>query len=197
MRIIGIGLLTAFLWQATTQSFVLGLVTKSSRSLCPEPRLWHWQHQEKRLKSRTSTRSILGMVPKFDKAAQKWIPTSADETAAAGYGKIKSLLLHGPYPFFQRVFQEDNYEQAVLKFMSSDKCGRIEAQGNMDAYLANPSDWAYNRIETEKSGGKKKPDYTVLDSKKLTLTLVWSTIVLSLAGRAIYSITTGEPFNLH
>lgn len=77
----------------------------------------------------------LHMAPKFDKSTERWIATSPEETAEAGYGIGKTLLLQGPKPFFHRLFQPDDYEQAVLKFMAVEKVSREQAQGNMDAYL--------------------------------------------------------------
>jgi hypothetical protein len=50
-------------------------------------------------------------------------------------------------------------------------------------------------MEEEKKG--IKIDYTKLDSKTAIKTVVWSVIVVGLVGRTIYSITTGESFNLH
>lgn len=73
----------------------------------------------------------LFMAPRYDKTTDKWVASSAEEGPGAGYGITKTLLLHGPEPFFQRVFKPDDYEQAVLKFMAGDKCSRDEAQGNM------------------------------------------------------------------
>jgi hypothetical protein len=74
------------------------------------------------------------MAPKWD--GEKWVPTSPEEGPEAGYGPGKTLLLQGPKPFLTRIFQPQDYEQAVLKFMAGDKCSRDEAQGNMDLYLA-------------------------------------------------------------
>jgi hypothetical protein len=79
--------------------------------------------------------SSLSMAPKYDKTTQKWSVSKAEEGPEAGYPPSRTLLLHGPKPYFQRIFTPDDYEQAVLKFMSGDKCSRDEAQGNMDAYL--------------------------------------------------------------
>ena len=76
----------------------------------------------------------LGMAPKWD--GDKWVPTSDAEGPSAGYGPGKTLLLHGPIPFYNRIFKADDYEQAVLKFMAGDKVDRTEAQGNMDFYLS-------------------------------------------------------------
>jgi hypothetical protein len=79
--------------------------------------------------------SSLSMAPKYDKSTQLWAPSKPEEGPEAGYSPSKTLLLHGPKPYFQRIFTPDDYEQAVLKFMSGDKCSRDVAQGNMDAYL--------------------------------------------------------------
>jgi hypothetical protein len=165
------------------------------------------------------------MAPKYDEATQKWSPTTPEDGPEAGYGPTKTFLLHGPKPFLQRIFTPDDYEQTVYKFMAGEKCSRDVAQGNMDAYFrsklaqrssgtrnlqslprisltvlfsswpSDPPDWAYNRMEEEKKG--IKIDYTKLDSKTAIKTVVWSVIVVGLVGRTIYSITTGESFNLH
>lgn len=78
--------------------------------------------------SRVVGHTALDMAPRFDKKAQKWFPTKPEEGPEAGYPVSRTLLLHGPKPFFQRVFNNDDYEQAVLKFMAGDKCDRDEAQ---------------------------------------------------------------------
>jgi hypothetical protein len=78
----------------------------------------------------------LTMVPRFDPTVQKFVPMDLEqEGPAAGYPPIGTLLRQGPQPYFQRVFNTEDYEQAVLKFMAVEQCSRNEAQGNMDAYL--------------------------------------------------------------
>ena len=104
----------------------------------------------------------------------------------------QDFLLQGPKPVFTRLFQQDDYEQAVLKFMATDGCDRITAQGNMDAYLRNPQDWMFNRMEEEKRGVKY--NYTNLQPKEIVLVLVWSTIVGAVVGRALYSLAMGVDF---
>ena len=47
-------------------------------------------------------------------------------------------------------------------------------------------------MEMEKRGIKR--DYVTLDKKALLLTLVWSTIVLTVGGRAVYSLVNGVDF---
>ena len=81
----------------------------------------------------TTTTTTLRMAPKWD--GDQWVATTPEEGTDA-YPAYKTLLLHGPIPFYNRVFKAGDYEQAVLKFMASDKCDRLEAQGNMDFYLA-------------------------------------------------------------
>lgn len=57
----------------------------------------------------------LHMAPRYDKKNARWMPTSSAEGPEAGYGIGKTLLLRGPKPFLHRLFQPDDYEQAVLK----------------------------------------------------------------------------------
>ena len=139
--------------------------------------------------TRKST-TLLHMAPQFD--GEKWVATSDAELPTAGYGMGKTLLLQGPKPFLTRLLQPDDYEQAVLKFMATDQCDRSTAQGNMDAYLRNPQDWMYNRMEEEKRG--IKIDYTRISPKEILLVLVWSSIVVAVVGRGVYSVSAGESF---
>jgi len=129
----------------------------------------------------------LWMVPRFDKASQKWFPTTDEEGPSAGYGIVGSLYRAGPVPFFQRIVNGDTYEQAVLKYMAQEKCDRKEAQGNMDAFLENPQDWAYQKMQ-EKSGAAKK-DYANanMDPKQIILSTVWACVVVVFA----YDLVTG------
>jgi hypothetical protein len=85
--------------------------------------------------NRVATNTALEMAPRFDKKTQKWYPTKPEEGPEAGYPITRTLLLHGPKPFLQRVFNKDDYEQAVLKFMAGDKCDRDEAQVCYTIYL--------------------------------------------------------------
>ena len=134
--------------------------------------------------------ALLHMVPKFD--GDKWVAQSEAELPSAGYGIGKTFLLQGPEPFLKRLFQPDDYEQGVLKFMAMDKCDRNTAQGNMDAYLRNPQDWAFNRMEAEKRG--TTINYTKLEVKEIVLVLTWSSIVAALGGRTLYCLVTGVSF---
>jgi hypothetical protein len=130
----------------------------------------------------------LSMAPRFDKNENKWIPLGPEEGPEAGYNVFGSLLRQGPSPFIARVLKPDDYEQAVLKFMAGDKVGRQVAQGEMDAYLRNPADWQYNRVNGY------AVDYSTLKPQEVVLTLAWSAIVLSLVARGIYSLETGDNF---
>ena len=77
------------------------------------------------------------MVPKYDPKTERWTASSPEEEASAGYPAWGSLLRQGPSPFFQRVFNADDYDQGVLKMMERFGMSRDEAQGNMDAHIRN------------------------------------------------------------
>lgn len=77
--------------------------------------------------------------------------------------------------------------------MAGDKCDRQQAMGNMDAYLNNANDWAYNRLAAEKKGGYQ-PDYVTLKKEAVALTLTWSAIVLTIVSRVGWSLYTGNDF---
>jgi hypothetical protein len=132
------------------------------------------------------------MAPKF--VGSKWVPQGPDDEPSAGYDILGTILRQGPEPALQRIFNADDYEQAVLKFMATEKCDRNTAQGNMDAYLRNPPDWTYIRMEDEKRGYVR--DYVTLKPKEIAKVAVWSSIVFGLAGRAVYCGITGSSFNL-
>lgn len=81
--------------------------------------------------ARRSTTTTSYMVPRYDPTTQRWSPSDNDESAKANYPPIRSLLRHGPKAFLVRTIQPDQYDQAVLKFMAKENCGRWVAQGNM------------------------------------------------------------------
>ena len=128
---------------------------------------------------------ILSMV-KYD--GEKWLAETDEEKE--GYGLDGTLLRQGPIPAIKRVFQPDDYEQAVLKFMASEKCDRNTAQANMDAYQRNPNDWLYTRMQDEKRG--TKTDFLTVQPKGTILFYLWSAIVLAVAGNAFISIANGD-----
>jgi hypothetical protein len=140
----------------------------------------------------TTARAVgrLAMAPKYIK--DKWVPQGPNDEPSAGYDIWGTLLRQGPKPALTRMFQADEYEQAVLKFMAGDNCDRNTAQGNMDAYLRNPQDWQFARLEDKKRGEQR--DYVTVKSQDIVLVLVWSTIVSAFLGRAIYSIANGVDF---
>lgn len=100
------------------------------------------------------------------------------EGPSAGYGIIGSLYRAGPVPFIQRIVNADTYEQAVLKYMAREGCDRIEAQGNMDAFLENPQDWGYQKMDEKR--GRPKKDYANanMDPKQIILSTVWACVVV-------------------
>ena len=105
----------------------------------------------------------LSMTVRFDKAAGKWFTDDPGEMAGSSYGPIGSLYRAGPKPFLQHLLNPETYDQAVLKYMAQAGCDRTEAQGNMDAFLDNPQDWAYQKL-SEQNGGFKKDLYVVHDT---------------------------------
>jgi hypothetical protein len=61
----------------------------------------------------------------------------------------------------------------------------MTAQAEMDAYLANPNDWAYNRLNGY------NVDYLSIDQKQLNLNLIWAVFIVSLLSRAAFCALTG------
>mmetsp|Transcript_13494 Transcript_13494/g.28512 ORF Transcript_13494/g.28512 Transcript_13494/m.28512 type:complete len:198 (-) Transcript_13494:42-635(-) len=137
----------------------------------------------------SASATALSMAPRFDSASQSWYPSDPEkEGPAAGYGIIGSLYRAGPVPVIQRVFNPDKYEQAVLKYMAQEGVNRVEAQGNMDAYLENPQDWAYQKM-CEKNKGAPKKDYANanMDPKQIILSTLWAGVVVVF----FYDLVTG------
>lgn len=139
----------------------------------------------------SSKLSKLGMV-RFDPTREKWFPSAPEDED--GYGPVGTLLRAGPKPFVIRITNLDNYDQGVYKLMANENMSRMEAQGNFDAYLENPNDWAYQYFK-EKSGGYKK-DYVNdgMDPKSLILKGLWTSLILGLSARGVYCYSTGEYF---
>mmetsp|Transcript_31366 Transcript_31366/g.66797 ORF Transcript_31366/g.66797 Transcript_31366/m.66797 type:complete len:196 (-) Transcript_31366:243-830(-) len=131
--------------------------------------------------------AALSMAPRFDKATEKWYTDDPAERAGSSYGPIGSLYRAGPKPFLSRVFNPDTYDQAVLKYMAQDGCDRKEAQGNMDAFLENPQDWAYQKV-CEQNGSYKK-DYANanMGKKQVVLSTVWGVGVTYFLGNLAYN----------
>lgn len=130
----------------------------------------------------------LNMAPKYNKTTKKWSPSNADESESAGYGPLGTLLRQGPVPFFNRIKDPEQYDQAVLKMMSGDSTmtSRDEAQANMDAFLQNPNDWVLQKLEDKKNGTKYDYNKANMSTGDLILTGAWTLILLSLAARIIY-----------
>lgn len=126
-------------------------------------------------------------TPTFNKKTERWEePAVMDE----GYDKVGSLLRYGPKPYFTRVFNEDTYNQAVLKYMANEKVGRDEAQGNMDAFFENAQDWALAKMN-EKNGGFKR-DWAALDQKQATLSVVWGVSVTTILANIFWDVVSGN-----
>ena len=126
-------------------------------------------------------------IPTFDKKTNRWVEPAVMEE---GYDKVGSLLRFGPKPYFTRLFNEDTYEQAVLKFMANEKVGRLEAQGNMDAFFENAQDWAYQKM-VERRGGFKR-DYVTLDKQQIVLSAIWGVSVTTILAAIFYDVASGN-----
>jgi hypothetical protein len=79
--------------------------------------------------------------------------------------------------------------------MASEKqWDKQEAQGNFDAYLENPNDWAFQKNE-EKKGGFVKEYGKMPSTKQLGLNAVWSGVVVYFFYDFIGGIVSGRyPF---
>ncbi|KAL3801332.1 hypothetical protein HJC23_006942 [Cyclotella cryptica] len=128
-------------------------------------------------------------LPTLNKETNRWEKSPLDD-GKYPYDAIGSALRHGPSPFLTRVFNGDEYEQGVLKYMATAKVDRAEATGNIDAKLNNPIDWAYQKMEEK--NGKPKVDYTRLDKKQAALTIVWALGITPLAINVI--VNTADQF---
>ena len=111
-----------------------------------------------------------------------WGPLINGEDGEA-YPPFGSLVRQGPVPFFIRLSDETKYEMAVLNYMAQERCGRREAQGNMDAFFADPNGWALDKIAT-KEGKVQGFDYAKANTnpQQLVLTSAWVGLLLSIAG---------------
>jgi len=74
----------------------------------------------------------------------------------------------------------------VLKYQAGDGVGRKEAQGNMDAFLANPNDWLFQKNAEKKGAAKYDYANANTDPQQVILTSIWAAIVFSFIGRVIY-----------
>lgn len=82
--------------------------------------------QVRRTTSSSSSSALLASAPRFDKATEKWIVTDPEtQGPSAGYNIIGSLYRAGPVPVVTRIFNGEQYEQAVLKFMAAEGCDRV------------------------------------------------------------------------
>eukprot|EP00581_Thalassiosira_minuscula_P018734 CAMPEP_0183714092 /NCGR_PEP_ID=MMETSP0737-20130205/8761_1 /TAXON_ID=385413 /ORGANISM="Thalassiosira miniscula, Strain CCMP1093" /LENGTH=199 /DNA_ID=CAMNT_0025942997 /DNA_START=115 /DNA_END=714 /DNA_ORIENTATION=+ len=131
--------------------------------------------------------SSLSMAPRFDTSTERWFADVPEEMNGSSYGPIGSLYRAGPKPFLQRIFNPDTYDQAVLKYMAQDGCDRKEAQGNMDAFLENPQDWAYQKMEEKKGAAKKDYANANMAPQQVILTTVWACVVVVF----FYDLVTG------
>ena len=87
--------------------------------------------QRRTTSSSSSSSALLASAPRFDKATEKWIVTDPEtQGPSAGYNIIGSLYRAGPVPVVTRIFNGEQYEQAVLKFMAAEGCDRVVSPRN-------------------------------------------------------------------
>ena len=101
-----------------------------------------------------------------------------------GYGPLGSLTRQGFVPWVIRLVRPQTYDEAVTKYVSLEKCSRLEAMANMDAYFADPNGWAGNKMR-ERSGKMQKIDYINAnqDTSSLYLTSFWAVGIIGLGIR--------------
>ena len=91
---------------------------------------------QRRTTSSSSSSALLASAPRFDKATEKWIVTDPEtQGPSAGYNIIGSLYRAGPVPVVTRIFNGEQYEQAVLKFMAAEGCDRIVSFDMYNIYV--------------------------------------------------------------
>lgn len=154
--------------------------TTPTSSLSPRTKTHLWA-QPKNTPYDTSYKS---KPPVFNKSTQLWEPSS--QTEPPPYGPFGSFLRGGPPPFLVRLLNEEQYEQAVFKYMAQTSCSRAEAMGNMDAFFANAADWAYQK--QEEANGRPKVDYTQLKPAQAIKVITWAAFVTPLLIRCTYLI---------
>jgi len=114
-------------------------------------------------------------------------PSVDDLDPNVGYGAFGSLTRQGLVPYVIRVVKPDTYAAAVAKYAAKEKCSKLEAMANMDAYFADPNGWAGDKLR-EKNGGKKR-DYINVNQNpfSLALTALWA-VGISGLGYRIFEI---------
>lgn len=128
--------------------------------------------------SKSASTALYARKPTLDKKTNTWVK-APDDDGKYPYDPIGSLLRHGPAPFFTRLTNPGEYEQAVLKYMATANVDRAEATGNMDAKLNNAMDWTYQKMAEKK--GAPKVDYTQLKKKDAILSVIWAFGITPLA----------------
>ena len=106
---------------------------------------------------------------------------------SSGYGPFGSLLRQGPVPFLIRIANPSTYDAAVNKYMLLEKCDRITAQANMDAYFQDPNGWAANKLRSRTTGIDINYNQANVDPKSLVLTAIWTAGLIFLSYR-IYAV---------
>jgi hypothetical protein len=100
-----------------------------------------------------------------------------------GYGLPGTLVRQGPTAFFARILSPVDYEMGVQKFMLARRVTRREAQGNLDAVLADPNSWLLEELHAQSAEDRNTthylPDYANanVSPRALMLSGVWALII--------------------
>jgi len=71
--------------------------------------------------------------------------------------------------------------------MAQDGCDRKEAQGNMDAFLENPQDWAFQKVQEQNGAYVKDYANANMQPKQVILSTIWGLGVIYFIGSLIYN----------
>jgi len=110
---------------------------------------------------------------------------NADGDDDVGYGPLGTLVRQGPVALFHRVADPHQYELGVQKYMMIVGCSRKEAQGNLDAAIADPNSWVLNKLHA-KNGKGYDPDYANANTspRQIILTSTWGIAIMFILVKA-------------
>eukprot|EP00614_Pseudopedinella_elastica_P005851 CAMPEP_0172593466 /NCGR_PEP_ID=MMETSP1068-20121228/12667_1 /TAXON_ID=35684 /ORGANISM="Pseudopedinella elastica, Strain CCMP716" /LENGTH=149 /DNA_ID=CAMNT_0013391001 /DNA_START=137 /DNA_END=583 /DNA_ORIENTATION=- len=128
----------------------------------------------RRATSMAAGKSKQPMKPKEERGLGPFDELMYGKDGVGDYPPFGTLVRGGPVPFLKRVTGPQKYSASVKKFMYEEKCELIEAQANIDAFLANPNDWAFAKMASER-GKENTYDFVNVNCRPgdLLLTAVW------------------------
>ena len=69
--------------------------------------------------------------------------------------------------------------------MAIEKCDKLTAQANMDAYFQDPNGWAGNKLRSRKTGKDINYNQVNMDVKSIVLTAIWAVGISTLLYRIV------------